>query len=73
MHDEIALVAKINLDCIKDSISRSLTDAYIERDYFFLVDMFREYDHMKEKTINLKLHKLIKTFNILVKQCHHIV
>ena len=27
----------------------------------------------KEKLINLKLHKLIKTFNILIQQCHHIV
>ena len=32
-HDEIALLAKTNLYCIKD-LSRSLTDSYIERDYF---------------------------------------
>ena len=27
----------------------------------------------KKKLINLKLHESIKTFNILIKQCHHIV
>ena len=27
----------------------------------------------KEKFIKLKLHKSIKTFNILIQQCHHIV
>ena len=53
-HGEIALLEKTNLDCIKDSISRSLTDAYIECDYFFLVDMLREYDNMKEKINKLE-------------------
>ena len=32
-HDEIALLPKTNLYCIKD-LSGSLTDSYIERDYF---------------------------------------
>ena len=32
-HDEIALLRKTNLDCTKGSISRSITDSYIERDY----------------------------------------
>ena len=27
----------------------------------------------KKKSINLKLHKLIKAFNKLIKQCYHIV
>ena len=36
-HDEIALLAKTNLDCTKDSISRSLTNLYIGRNYFFLI------------------------------------
>ena len=34
--------------------------------------VLREYDNIKNP-INLKLHKLIKTFNILIKQCHCIV
>ena len=38
----------------------------------FLIDVLREYDNIK-KSINLKLYKLIKTFNIFIKQCYHIV
>ena len=33
-HYEIALLAKTNLDYIKNLISWSLTASYIERDYF---------------------------------------
>ena len=47
-HDEIALSAKTNSDCIKD-LSRPLTDLYIERDYFSLTDVLRKYDYVKEK------------------------
>ena len=46
-HNEIALLAKTNLDCIKDSIFRSLTDSYNERNYFLLIDVLKEYDGMK--------------------------
>ena len=59
--DEIALLAKTNLHCINGSISRSSTNSYIERDYFLIIYVLREYDHMKEDINNLKLHKLIKT------------
>ena len=48
-HGKVALLAKTNLDCIKGSISRSLTDSYIERDYFLLPDLLREYYKMKRK------------------------
>ena len=47
-HDEIALLAKTNLDCIKGSISMSLTDTYIGCNYFLLIDVLREYDSMEE-------------------------
>ena len=53
-HDEIALLAKTNLDCIKDSISRPLNNSYIERNYFLLIDVLREYDNMKEKINKLE-------------------
>ena len=53
-HDEIALLAKTNLDCIKGSISRSLTDACIERDYFLLIEVLRKYDGIKEKIDKLE-------------------
>ena len=66
-HNKIVLLAKTNLDYINRSISRFLTDSYIERNYFLLIELLKEYDGMKEKSINLKLHNLIKTFNLLVK------
>ena len=46
--DEIALLPKTNLDCIQDLVSISLTDSYIERDYFDLIDVLRKCDYMKE-------------------------
>ena len=64
-YNEIALLVKNNLDCIEDLVSRSLTDSYIERNYFSLIDVLRKYDYMKEETN--KLHKLIITFNIIIK------
>ena len=48
-HDEIALLAKTYLDCIKDLISRSLTDSCVDRDYFLLIYVLRKYDYMKEE------------------------
>ena len=45
-HDKIALLANTILDCIKGLISRSLTDSYIELDYF-LIDMLRKCDYTK--------------------------
>ena len=53
-HYEIALLAKTNLDCIKGLISRFLTDSYIERDYFNLIDMLRKHDYMKEEINKLE-------------------
>ena len=59
-HNEIALLAKTNFDCIKEFIYRFLTDSYIERNYFDLIDVLK-------RSMNLKLNnKLIKTFNILI-------
>ena len=51
---KIALLAKTNLDCIKSSISRPLTDSYIERNYFHLIDVQGKYDYMKEEFNKLK-------------------
>ena len=48
-HDDIALLAKTYLDSIKDLISSSLTNSYIECDYFHLIDVLRKYDYMKEE------------------------
>ena len=53
-HDEIALLSKTNLDCIKGSISSSLTESYIEHNYFLLIDVLREYDNMKEEINKLE-------------------
>ena len=47
-HYETALLAKINLDCIKGIIHRSITDPCIERNYCIL-DVLRKYDYMKEE------------------------
>ena len=41
-HDEIALLAKNNLDCIKD-LCRSLTESHIGPDYFNVIDLLRKY------------------------------
>ena len=65
-HNEIALLAKTKSNCIKGFISRSLSDSSVGRNYFLLIEVLRKYDDMKEELINLKLHKLIKTFNILI-------
>ena len=66
------MLAKTNLSCIKGSRCSYLTDLHTESNYIPLMIMLRKYDNIK-KPINLKLHKLIKTFNILIKQCHCIV
>ena len=47
-HDEITLLAKTNLDCIKGLISRSVTNSYNERNYLYLINVLRKYSHMKE-------------------------
>ena len=46
--NEIALLAKTNLDSTKASISRSLTVSYIGCDYFLFIDVLWKYDGMKE-------------------------
>ena len=67
-HDEIiALLGKTSLDCIEGSTSSSVANF----NCFLLINMLREYDNTKKKLINLKLHKLVKNFNVLIKQCHH--
>ena len=38
----------------KDSNCKSLMDSYIERDYFLLIDVLREYDDMKGITNKLE-------------------
>ena len=48
-HDEVAVLPKANLDWLKDLISSSLTDLYIKRDHFQLIDVFKKYDYIKEK------------------------
>ena len=44
----IYMYLKTNLDCIKGSIPRSLTDLYIERDYFLLIYVLRGCDNVKK-------------------------
>ena len=39
---------KTNLKSIKGLISGSLTESYIERNYFHLIDVLRKDDYMKE-------------------------
>ena len=46
-HDEVVLLAKTNLDCIKD-LSRSLTGSCIERNYFYLIDLLRKYERRNQ-------------------------
>ena len=53
-HDEIAFLAKTNLDFLKDFISKSLTDSYIERDHFLLIEVLRKYHDIKEKINKLE-------------------
>ena len=53
-HYKIVLLAKTNLDCIKGLISRSLTDSYIERNYYHLIDVLKKYDYMKEEINKLE-------------------
>ena len=53
-HNEIVLLAKTNLDYVKDSISESLTNSYIGIDYFLLIDVLREFDGMKKKINKLE-------------------
>ena len=57
--NEQALLAKTNLDCTKGSTSSFLTDSYIKCNYFLLTNVLRKYNN-KKKSINLKLHKLLK-------------
>ena len=49
-YNEIALLTNTNLYCIKHSISRSLTDSYIGRNYFLLIDVLKEYDAIKKNS-----------------------
>ena len=48
-HDEIELLAKTNLDCIINSLSRPLTNSYIEHNYFLLIDVLRRRSYEKKK------------------------
>ena len=66
-YEIIALLGKTSLDCIERSTSSSVANF----NCFLLINMLREYDNTKKKSINLKLHQLVKNFNILIKQCHH--
>ena len=43
------------LYCIKGLISRSLTNSFIGRDYFLLIDVLRKYDDTKEEIKNLEI------------------
>ena len=47
-HDEIALLAKTNINCIKGSNSSSVADSYIERNYILLRNVLSEYDNIKK-------------------------
>ena len=47
--DERASLVKTNLSRIKDLISSFLTDLYVELDYFYLIDVLRKYDYIKDK------------------------
>ena len=46
-HDEVVLLAKTNLDCIKD-LSLSLTGPCIERNYFYLIDLLKKYERRNQ-------------------------
>ena len=52
-NDEIVLLGKTNLDCIK-YLSRSLIDSYIEHDYFNLIDGLRKCNYTKEEINKLE-------------------
>ena len=56
------LLAKTNLDRIKDLISSSLIDSYIERDYFHLIDVLRKYGYMKEEINKLETSEVNYNF-----------
>ena len=56
------MLAKTNLDRIKDLISSSLIDSYIERDYFHLIDVLRKYGYMKEEINKLETSEVNYNF-----------
>ena len=50
------------------SISKTLIDSNISHDEFALINnVLRENDDMKEEINNLETYKLIKSFNVLIK------
>ena len=53
--DEIILLSKTMLYCIKGLIFRSLTNSFIGRDYFLLIDVLRKYDDTKEEIKNFEI------------------
>ena len=55
--DERASLIKTNLNRIKDLISNSLTNSYVELDYFYLIDVLRKYDYIKGKNRRMLLSK----------------
>ena len=46
-HDEMVLLAKTNSDSTRGLIARYLTDSYIGRNHFFLIDALIKYEDMK--------------------------
>ena len=53
-HDETAVIAKTELECIEGLLSRYLSNSYIGCNYFILIDALRKNDGMKEKINNLE-------------------
>ena len=62
--DERASLVKTNLSRIKDLISSFLTDLYVELDYFYLIDVLRKYDYIKDK--KQKNNAYIKMWSVWV-------
>ena len=50
--DKIVLLGKGKLDTAEVLISKALTDSYIHHDQFVSINVFREYNEMKE----IKMH-----------------
>ena len=62
------MLAKFKLNITEVSISKTLIDSNISHDEFALINnVLRENDDMKEEINNLETYKLIKSFNVLIK------
>ena len=73
-HNKILLQAKSKLNSKEALISKALINLNISHEECVLINnVLKECGDMKKKSKIKKLDQLIKTFNILIKQCYLII